>query len=66
MVTKPTEEDMRRAVLNSKSELLIELEQCILESEAIDSPIQHTLKRIQAQVIALYAPLDKQFEDVFE
>ena len=53
-------------MLNSKSELLIELEQCILESEAIDSPIQHTLKRIQAQVIALYAPLDKQFEDVFE
>ena len=66
MVTKPTEEDMVQAVRNSKVELLMELEQCILESEAMDSPMQHTLKRIQAQVIAIYSPLDKQFEDTLE
>ena len=66
MVIKPTREDAMRAVLDSETKLLVELERSILEAEAMDSSVQHTLKRVRGEVAAIYAPLRKHFEDMLE
>ena len=66
MITKSMKEDAMRAVLDSEAELLLELERYILEAEAMNSQMQHTLKRVRVEVVAIYAPLRKQFEDALE
>jgi len=62
MVTKPTKEDMIQVIFDAESELLAELDRNILEAEIMDSSVQDTLKRIRAEVLAIYAPLRKQLD----
>ena len=63
MVIKSKRKDALQTVLHAEIELLMELDTYILKAKAMGSPTQYTLKRTRAEVVKIFAPLHKEFEN---